>query len=97
MRRVSLVITGKVQGVFFRRETGRQATALALSGFVRNEADGSVYVEAQGPSEKVGALIRWCRRGPEHARVDDVRVTEETPQDHPDHSLENRYAFKIVH
>lgn len=75
-RRVALVITGRVQGVFFRRETRREAQKLGLSGFVENRPDGSVRAEAEGPSIQVGALIRWCRRGPDHARVEDVRVAE---------------------
>ena len=79
MRRVSLVITGKVQGVFYRRDTQREAYKLNLGGFVKNEPDGSVYAEAEGPENQVGALIRWCRRGPAHARVEDVRVTEIAP------------------
>ena len=79
LRRVSLVITGGVQGVFYRRDTQREAQKLGLAGFVRNERDGSVYAEAEGPENQVGALIRWCRRGPAHARVEDVRVTEMKP------------------
>ncbi|MCD6024584.1 MAG: acylphosphatase [Fibrobacteria bacterium] len=75
-RRVALVVTGRVQGVFFRRETRREAQKLGLSGWVENRPDGSVRAEAEGPSTQVGALIRWCRRGPAHARVEEVRVTE---------------------
>ena len=76
LRRVSLRITGRVQGVFYRRDAAREATRLGLAGFVRNEDDGSVYAEAEGTENGVGAFIRWCRRGPENARVEDVRVEE---------------------
>ncbi len=79
LRRVSLVITGTVQGVFYRRETQREAQKLRLVGFVKNEKDGSVYIEAEGAENQVGALIRWCRQGPSHARVEGVRVTEIQP------------------
>jgi acylphosphatase len=79
MRRVTLVITGRVQGVFFRRETRREALRLGLAGFVQNLPDGTVYAEAEGPEDRVGALIRWCRTGPENARVEDVRVAEAAP------------------
>ena len=79
MRRVSLVITGRVQGVFYRKEAQREAQKLGLGGFVRNKPDGSVYAEAEGTENQVGALIRWCRRGPTHARVEEVRVTEIEP------------------
>lgn len=78
MRRVSLHIQGKVQGVFFRREAGREALRLGLSGFVRNETDGSVYAEAEGAPSKVGDFIRWCRKGPAHARVETVESAELT-------------------
>jgi acylphosphatase len=69
-----------VQGVFFRREARVAAMKLGLSGFVRNEDDGSVYAEAEGAPEAVGGFIRWCRRGPENARVEEVRVEEMTPE-----------------
>lgn len=77
---MSLVITGRVQGVFFRRTAEREARKLGLCGFVHNTADGGVYAEAEGPETAVGAFIRWCRRGPENARVDAVAVTELAPR-----------------
>jgi acylphosphatase len=80
MRRVELRVTGRVQGVFYRRETHREARKLGLAGFVRNEDDGSVHVEAEGEPGAVGALIRWCRRGPANARVENVSVTETEPR-----------------
>jgi acylphosphatase len=80
MRRVELRVTGRVQGVFYRRETHREARKLGLAGFVRNEDDGSVRIEAEGESGAVGALIRWCRRGPENARVENVSVHEIEPR-----------------
>jgi acylphosphatase len=77
-RRVALRIHGRVQGVFYRRDARQEALRLGLSGFVRNEPDDSVYAEAEGPGEKVGAFIRWCRKGPPHAVVESVE-TEELP------------------
>lgn len=78
-RRAAIRVTGRVQGVFYRRDAALQGLKLGLSGFVRNEADGSVLAEAEGPEKAVGAFINWCRRGPEHARVEDVRVEELEP------------------
>ena len=75
-RHVALHITGTVQGVFFRREAQREGIKLGLSGFVKNEPDGSVIAQALGGSAQVGAFINWCRRGPAHARVEEVRITE---------------------
>jgi acylphosphatase len=79
LRRVALTITGRVQGVFYRREAHREAVKLGLSGFVRNEENGVVYAEAEGREVAVGSFIRWCRRGPEHARVEEVEVRDVEP------------------
>ena len=67
-------VTGKVQGVFFRQSTADQARMLGLTGWVANQNDGSVKVEAQGPEEQLESLIIWCKKGPPSARVDDVEV-----------------------
>jgi acylphosphatase len=69
-------VSGRVQGVFFRASAKAEAARLSLRGFVRNEDDGSVYAEAEGDRESLDQFVAWCRRGPAHARVDDVRVTE---------------------
>ena len=72
-------VTGLVQGVFYRQSTAGEAARLGLSGTVRNLADGSVEVVAEGPREAVHALAEWCRRGPPAARVDGVDVAWEAP------------------
>lgn len=72
--RVHALITGIVQGVAFRYYTQREATSLGLEGWVRNLPDGSVELEAQGPKEKLKALLSWCRKGPPSASVDDLLV-----------------------
>ena len=77
--RVRLRVVGRVQGVSFRASTLENATSLGLSGFVRNEADGTVTVEIEGASSKVDALIDWCRTGPPGAQVADVMVLQITP------------------
>jgi acylphosphatase len=78
--RVSLHITGRVQGVNYRTSTRRRASELALTGFVRNLADGSVEAVVEGPRPDLEALIRWCHGGPPNARVEAVqtRWSEET-------------------
>ena len=74
--RLAIHIHGKVQGVFYRRDAGREAQHLGLTGFVRNEPDGSVYAEAEGPENQLGSFIRWCRKGPPHAQVESVESHE---------------------
>jgi acylphosphatase len=75
MLHYNVLITGKVQGVYYRASAKDKAIALGLSGFVRNEPDGSVYLEAEGNEEKVKALVEWCKLGPPSAIVERVDVT----------------------
>jgi acylphosphatase len=75
LARVHLVVSGRVQGVAFRAYTVDEARRLGLAGWVRNLPDGRVEAEAEGEREALEALVRWCRRGPPAARVDDVAVT----------------------
>ena len=67
-----LLVSGRVQGVFFRDWTQARARALGVSGWVRNLADGLVEVHAEGAPEMLDALERACREGPREARVDEV-------------------------
>ena len=76
MARVRASVRGRVQGVAFRVSALREAVRLGLSGWVRNEADGSVELEAQGERDRLDALLDWCRRGPPGARVTSVHVEE---------------------
>jgi acylphosphatase len=68
------VITGIVQGVFFRMETQRAAQRHGVSGWVRNKHDGSVEAVFEGGKDKVEAVLAWCRRGPRRAVVNNVNV-----------------------
>ncbi|MBX2970996.1 MAG: acylphosphatase [Cyclobacteriaceae bacterium] len=74
MKRVSILVKGKVQGVFYRASTVTKAQQLGVKGVVRNEPDGSVYIEAEGDEGNLNELIAWCRVGPPRARVDEVAV-----------------------
>lgn len=73
--RMTVRVTGRVQGVFFRASTREQADALALSGWVRNEMDGTVSAVAEGEAAALNAWLAWIEAGgPPAARVDQVDV-----------------------
>ena len=75
-RHARIRVEGDVQGVSFRAETRREALRLGLAGWVHNEPDGSVTIEAEGAETAVEQLAEWCRSGPELANVSAVNVTE---------------------
>jgi acylphosphatase len=75
MPHLDIRVTGRVQGVFFRAETQRTARALGVTGFVRNEADGSVTIEAEGDDDALARFQDWLREGPDAARVEHVEAT----------------------
>ena len=68
-------IKGRVQGIFFRAQSREKARELGLSGWVKNEADGSVTACVQGPRKAQEEFVTWCRQGPPGAKVEDVKVT----------------------
>lgn len=74
LARVNLIISGQVQGVFFRASALEQAQSLSLAGWVQNLSDGSVEVMAEGQRYALEDLVAWCRRGPPAAQVKDVIV-----------------------
>lgn len=78
MKTVSYKVYGKVQGVFYRASTLEKATKLGLKGFVRNQPDGSVYIEATGDESQLQALEQWCKQGPLLSNVREV-VAEDLP------------------
>lgn len=75
--RVRVIVTGRVQGVFFRESTRRKANELGLCGWVRNLPEGSVEWVAEGEKSRVHSLVAWCDHGgPLMARVDHVEIIE---------------------
>ena len=81
MQAVSLKITGKVQGVFFRAETKKKADELKLSGWVKNCSDGTVEIFAQGDDAKLNEFEKWCKKGPPMARVYGIQAKPQEPSD----------------
>ena len=71
---ISIIIKGRVQGVWFRASAKKEADKLGIIGFVKNMPDGGVYVEATGSTPELDALTAWCSIGPDLARVDHVEV-----------------------
>ena len=76
---VDVRITGRVQGVSFRARTQARAQQLGVTGWVRNEPDGSVAGHFEGTAEAVDELVAWCRHGPAYAEVDEVDVVDSEP------------------
>ncbi|HEY9765873.1 MAG TPA: acylphosphatase [Chroococcales cyanobacterium] len=74
MQRLLLTISGRVQGVGFRRTAQREAIRLGLKGWVRNLFDGGVSCLAEGNHESLEAFRRWCEKGPLFSRVDEVEA-----------------------
>lgn len=70
------IITGHVQGVFFRAGARERAVSLGIAGWARNNANGSFEIHAEGSADALQDLERWCARGPEAARVAGVEVRE---------------------
>jgi len=77
MKRLHLLVFGRVQGVGFRFNCCRQARSLGLSGWVRNLPDDSVEIVAEGSAAALKAFSAWCRKGPSFADVEQVTETPE--------------------
>ena len=69
-------VTGRVQGVSFRWYAAQEAQRLGVTGWVRNEPDGSVAAHVEGENEAVDAMVEWCRHGPSYAAVRHVAVSD---------------------
>ena len=75
-RHYNITINGKVQGVSFRASAKQMADLLAIKGFVRNESNRDVYIEAEGEEDMLVKFIQWCHHGPANADVKHVSVRE---------------------
>jgi acylphosphatase len=72
--RARAVISGRVQGVFFRLETKQAAQRYGVFGWVKNQMDGTVAAVFEGPKENVDSILEWCKQGPPHANVEHVKI-----------------------
>jgi acylphosphatase len=73
-----ITVTGRVQNVGFRYYTNQAARKYNISGFVKNQSDGSVYIEAEGEEGNLDIFIEWCKNGPTWARINNVIVNDGT-------------------
>ena len=76
VRHFNIRVSGKVQGVFFRASTKDQAVIFGVKGFLRNESNGDVYIEAEAEESQLNEFLKWCGHGPSRARVDNLNVEE---------------------
>jgi acylphosphatase len=74
-----VIVSGRVQGVFFRDTCRSVARELGVTGWAHNRDDGTVEVVAEGSRDAVGGLVAWCREGPPRAEVTGVEIFEESP------------------
>ncbi len=76
MKALRMVVSGRVQGVFYRASTKAVADQLGIKGVIKNLKDGTVYIEAEGEEWIMDDFIDWCKYGPDDARVDDISIHE---------------------
>ena len=80
MECVQLIVSGKVQGVFFRDSTRRKAIELDLVGYAKNMHDGNVEVVAQGDENKLNELIEFIKNNPGRSKVENIKVSDKHPE-----------------
>ena len=76
-KRAHVIISGRVQGVFFRMETHKAAQLYGVSGWVKNKADGTVEALFEGDKTSVDLILEWCRKGSPPAKVEKTEVNWE--------------------
>jgi acylphosphatase len=84
---IHAVIHGKVQGVFYRDSTRQQAKALGITGWVKNNKDGTVELQACGQQDSIDQLVEWLKKGPPRAQVSKVDWAEEDEGNHKEFAI----------
>lgn len=82
MKRVRILIEGKLQGANFRYHTQQEAQKLGLTGFVRNLSDGRIEIDAQGDDASVEKILAWCQEGPQSAQLKSILFRYDEPAEH---------------
>ena len=88
METMHLIITGKVQGVFYRASAKKKAAEFSIRGWIKNTTEGNVEVMITGNKQQVENFVLWCKSGPDKAKVDNVHVSR--------HEFEEFDSFRIV-
>ena len=87
MKSIKILVSGKVQGVFFRDGTRRKAMELGLNGYAKNLPDGDVEVVAQGNEDKINELVGFIKNNPGHSKVENIKISSKI--------IENFKMFEI--
>jgi acylphosphatase len=90
MKHIDIRITGKVQGVSFRATTKAVADQMGVRGFVRNEKDGSVFIEAEGDDVLLEVFLEWCHEGSDRSKIEQVEVTPGTVKNYQNFEILKR-------
>ncbi len=72
MKHLSITIYGRVQGVFFRLSAKEKAEELGIQGWIKNNSDGTVSIEAEGKQKVLDAFVAWCHNGPSSSNVESI-------------------------
>jgi acylphosphatase len=84
LKHLKIKVSGKVQGVFYRASAKAKADEWNIKGFVRNEPNGDVYLEAEAREEILYKFVKWCSQGPADARVEHIEATPGEYVGYPD-------------
>jgi acylphosphatase len=82
MKRVRILVEGRLQGINFRYYTQQQAQKLGLTGFVRHLSDGRIEIDAQGDDESIETLLAWCQEGPQSSHLKSILFRYDEPSEH---------------
>ncbi|MBI4245442.1 MAG: acylphosphatase [Planctomycetes bacterium] len=89
LRRVRIIVTGRVQGVFYRATCAHMARKNHVNGWVKNNPDGRVEAVFEGTKKDVEFMIKWAQKGPEYAIIQNIQILEENPQKIKDFVIED--------
>ncbi len=82
MKRVRILVEGRLQGINFRYHTQQEAQKLGLTGFVRNLSDGRIEIDAQGDDQNIEKLLTWCQEGPQSDHLKSILFRYDEPAEH---------------